>query len=546
MRLISPQIVAVLLMNLLANPLFGQLSPGPLSPQHADLSGITNCLQCHTWGSKDLTPKCLDCHTEIQTRIIKGSGYHGLMEDVLTQCTQCHSDHHDLEVPLIRWQPDRDTFDHEATGYLLEGKHGELSCDECHSTKHVLATDILERANALGRPQFLDDTHLGLGTACADCHEDVHQGEFEEQACQDCHTQDRWTDVHDRFDHASQTQYALEGAHAQVACEKCHTESWPASDGQVVHKFTGLKYDRCTRCHEDEHRGAFGQDCLECHTMKNFKTIKGAGFDHDGTRFALRGRHRVIECASCHTQDGQFKAFASFDECMDCHEDTHRGRFAEDNGRTQCETCHHEQRFFPSTYGIQKHQTTDFPLEGSHLAVPCFACHNRGDELIFDWQSLSCETCHTDPHGAQFALEKSPPLACERCHQSEAWSDLLFDHDETTFPLTGAHTEATCAQCHLQEAGVVQYVGTNPRCGACHTDAHAGQFEDQDCGTCHSSSTWAIADFDHETQTRFPLGSQHNTLDCGACHKFEPAIETVRFKPVFSRCQDCHSFGGTR
>jgi len=80
---------------LLVNPLTleGQLSPGPLAEPHAHLSGLTNCLTCHAWGSKDLSPKCLECHTPIQTRIVDELGFHGNLKE--KDCLACHTDHMD-------------------------------------------------------------------------------------------------------------------------------------------------------------------------------------------------------------------------------------------------------------------------------------------------------------------------------------------------------------------------------------------------------------------------------------------------------------------
>jgi hypothetical protein len=43
--------------------------------------------------------------------------------------------------------------------------------------------------------------------------------------------------------------------------------------------------------------------------------------------------------------------------------------------------------------------------------------------------------------------------------------------------------------------------------------------------------------------TEFTLDDQHLDLACGQCHKFEPQLNTIRFKPIPHKCQDCHSFG---
>ncbi|MEZ5853634.1 MAG: hypothetical protein R3D67_02405 [Hyphomicrobiaceae bacterium] len=56
------------------------------------------------------------------------------------------------------------------------------------------------------------------------------------------------------------------------------------------------------------------------------------GFDHAATRFPLTGKHKRLDCASCHTSTLKDTPR----QCIDCHkkDDAHRGR------RPQCQECH--------------------------------------------------------------------------------------------------------------------------------------------------------------------------------------------------------------
>ena len=49
--------------------LFAQISPGDLAQPHAHLEGMSNCTKCHILGEKVSNDLCLDCHTELKTRI---------------------------------------------------------------------------------------------------------------------------------------------------------------------------------------------------------------------------------------------------------------------------------------------------------------------------------------------------------------------------------------------------------------------------------------------------------------------------------------------
>jgi hypothetical protein len=544
MRQHTSYLIAMFVM-LLAIPLNAQLSPGPLALAHSDFSGLSNCLKCHTVGSKDLTPKCLECHTPIQKRITQKQGFHSQLED--QTCVLCHSDHIGNDFEMIHWDPSQKDFDHSQTGYELEGKHIGLDCRTCHANNFIMAEDILEYAKKYLATDVLKSTFLGLGTNCVDCHEDVHKEEFKEQSCDACHVPQDWLKVTETFDHQKQTKFPLLGAHEKVKCEDCHTEQQPKVGDFQVHRFGGLKFDLCTDCHEDKHKGAFGQDCLECHTESSFKISKQTGsFDHDKTRYPLTGLHNQVKCETCHTEKEQYKLRSSFDACSDCHSDHHEGAFQKARRTSECDQCHSTKGFSPALFGISHHKKTRFPLIGAHLAQPCFVCHIQNTKPIYNWESVACESCHETIHGVQFASYMNSGQGCESCHQASDWTELLFDHQETKFPLRDRHSEIDCGDCHKPQDTIVQYENLNSSCGSCHLDAHQKQFSEKTCDACHSSASWTILNFNHTDHTQFPLDGQHKDVACGKCHKYESEIETIRFKPVAHRCQDCHSFGEFR
>jgi len=540
--------IALLSMLMLLLPGIGsaQLSPGPLSAPHEHLSGMTNCLNCHIWGEKDPSPKCQDCHSLIQGRIESASGFHGQLEE--KSCIKCHSDHLGQEFEMIRWELSQAEFDHSLTGYDLDGKHKDLKCEQCHSETLIKQQAVIVYSRSKDVKQdYLSKTFLGLRNACADCHSDVHHGEFKAQLCEDCHTTWDWANVRNDFDHEIQTSYPLKGAHEKLACEKCHDQLQIAVKDTQVHKFAGLRFEKCTDCHADEHKGAFGQNCLECHSVRTFKlNSAGSVFDHEKSRFPLVGQHKLSKCVDCHTSKGQYTQTASFDDCVDCHADQHKGAFLDDFGNNYCDECHSESGFLPALFGMAKHKETSFPLTGAHLAIPCFACHGPSDAKIYSWDPLACESCHKSNHGPQFQRYNVDDTWCENCHGTSDWADHTFDHEQTQFKLKGQHAVISCEKCHETEDDIVLYEGLDLDCLSCHEDVHYEQFEDASCETCHGFNEWKIAKFDHQSSTQFPLDGQHKLLQCGQCHKFESALNTIRFKPIKHDCQDCHQFGDFR
>ncbi|MCB1037161.1 MAG: cytochrome C, partial [Acidobacteria bacterium] len=61
------------------------------------------------------------------------------------------------------------------------------------------------------------------------------------------------------------------------------------------------------------------------------------------------------------------------------------------------------------------------------------------------------------------------PTTCESCHSENAWQPANFNHNQTAFPLTGAHRTLDCQSCH---AG--GYSGTPTDCFSCHQDDYNG------------------------------------------------------------------------
>ncbi|MGE5324573.1 MAG: cytochrome C, partial [Actinomycetota bacterium] len=373
--------------------LHAQISPGPLSKAHESLSGLTQCTTCHKLGTGGAL-KCLDCHGEIRQRLALKQGFHAAVvskESPDKDCVRCHSEHNGENFQLIRWEPSREKFDHAKTGYALEGKHASLQCKQCHN-----AGFIQPPLRQLIRYKDLNKSFLGLSRSCLSCHKDFHQGQLGRD-CQTCHNTNSWKEV-TRFDH-SRTRYPLTGRHATVACSKCHISPGPG----LSPKYRGLNFATCSACHADPHKGAFQKSCDSCHTTAGWKQLSAAGvssqFDHDKTKFPLRGKHRGLDCAACH-RSGNFKQPVPFALCSDCHKpDPHSGQFARRKDGGKCESCHTVEGWIPSTFTIQDHARSAYPLQGAHAKVGCARCHiPAGKATRFKIKFAHCTDCHKDAH----------------------------------------------------------------------------------------------------------------------------------------------------
>lgn len=524
--------------------LSAQFSPGKLSKAHADLEGLANCTKCHELGAKVSEQLCLDCHKTLDFLINNNRGYHASTEVKTKSCISCHSEHHGVNFNSVRL--DEEKFDHNLTGYKLKGEHGKIDCRDCHKPDFIASADIKKR----------EGTFLGMEQACLSCHVDYHQTTLG-NSCTDCHGFDNFNTLIS-FDH-NKTDYPLKGAHVEVDCVKCHKKT--TRNGREFQQFSDIIFAKCTDCHEDQHDGKFGNSCTDCHSINSWQKIKVSNkFNHSLTDYPLEGQHLRVSCAECHI-GGDYKRDLAFAQCLDCHDDYHEGEFIKpDLRKPDCKECHSlEEKFSYTSYGLEDHDSSDYPLEGAHLATPCFACHkpNEDKRWTFKFNSTNCIECHVDIHEGFMDSTFYPSHDCKACHQVENWTTIDFDHNQTDFALQLAHQETDCRSCHFKEDANLElgfsqeFNDLASDCYSCHTEdnIHGNQFEKEgitDCKTCHSDDIkeWEASFFDHN-KTEFPLEGKHAEVDCKECHKSQLKNSFGDFTTDYNiekfQCIDCHS-----
>ncbi len=511
--------------------LWAQISPGDLSEFHKDLEGMSNCTKCHVLGEKVNNSKCLDCHEQIKNLIDLKRGYHSSSEVKDKDCASCHPEHFGRDFEIIRL--DKDKFDHNTTGFKLDGKHKEIKCEECHKPDFIKDSKLKKKKG----------TYLGMGRDCKSCHQDFHQGTLGDD-CASCHNTDEFRPA-PKFDH-NNAKFKLTGKHIDTSCEKCHKKT--TRNNKEFQQFVNIKFASCENCHKDIHDGKFGKDCTKCHVTSSFTQIKNKDkFDHSKTNFPLVGKHITVGCSDCHGSKLSSKPKHQY--CIDCHKDFHKGEISKKNSVVQdCAVCHTVDGFSPSFFTIEDHFKLDFKLEGSHLAVPCASCHYEENKWKFDFESTNCADCHDNIHD-KFMSAKFTDAGCENCHSVESWHSIReFDHNKTKFELVGKHQDVNCGKCHLSELGNIEtqkFKDLTHDCEDCHEDIHFGQFKEDDktdCSRCHTPENWVSLKFDHET-TRFPLKGAHSKVQCFECHKIVKSGTNryVQFKIEDIRCASCHS-----
>jgi len=181
----------------------------------------TPCFACHKkqdkWEFREIGKNCCDCHENIHKNYISEKYYPE------TNCESCHR--------VDKWN--EINFDHKKTKFELNGAHGKLTCRACHFNKE--------------RTGHSDQKFVGTSTQCANCHNDIHFHQFENNGssdCMKCHTTNSFKPA-SKFDHNS-TQFVLDGKHINVACNKCHKN---VTDQGVTFVLYKIKEFKCENCH---------------------------------------------------------------------------------------------------------------------------------------------------------------------------------------------------------------------------------------------------------------------------------------------------------
>jgi hypothetical protein len=208
----------------------------------APVPGFDHARTGFVLAGKHASADCASCHEGEHGKALRTSG---------AACTTCHTPEHGTftvaagvspatcetcHTPDETFADARAGFDHRATGFPLERRHGVVACASCHEA---------EEAAPVAR--------------CSSCHLDPHAGQLGQQ-CEDCHRPDRWRLA--RFDHDT-TGWALRGRHFVTPCASCHTSQ----------RWVGLTTE-CWDCHAADATRApqsveahkFGRTtCGDCH-----------------------------------------------------------------------------------------------------------------------------------------------------------------------------------------------------------------------------------------------------------------------------------------
>jgi len=252
-----------------------------------------NCDKCHKTSikQKPLHKKCTDCHLDKHNNQF-------VTDNILKDCVDCHTEY-GFNPSIITAEM------HDQFKFKLNGSHLAIPCQSCHFKNE-------------------DWKFRELGLECINCHKNIHGDEIVAKFlgvnnCLKCHNTLSWSTIN--FEH-DQTEFKLFGKHKSKTCGDCHYQNKSSGEEELIFKSLNKN---CELCHNDIHFGQFKvekfSDCTRCHTFENWKPEK---FDHEKTKFSLKGAHEKLDCIKCHfvvkSNNIQYLKYKLEDfKCSDCH-----------------------------------------------------------------------------------------------------------------------------------------------------------------------------------------------------------------------------------
>lgn len=345
----------------------------PLAGKHAAVA----CAACHlkatgkrapNVGIVKLRPRftaCRDCHAESHARQLAARADQGA-------CETCHTPQ--------QWKPSRfGVPEHALLKLPLEGRHATIACADCHGPKrHDLPP--------LPGPEVLGKAGIWLalpGSACADCHVNVHKG--------------------------TETPAAVAApAPATRKGEARRTEARGGARKGEAKSNAGGEAKNATG-------PAIVGTCTNCHTLQSFRPSKVDVAAHRSYAFPLEGAHQAVSCEACHAALKRPAATPALlmaapalaplgfgkpaQLCADCHQGPHGTQFEGRASGSDCGRCHGLEAFAPADR-FDHNRDAAFSLKGAHQNVVCGKCHptqpvpGGKPRVLYRPVDARCESCH--------------------------------------------------------------------------------------------------------------------------------------------------------
>ena len=493
----------------------------------------TTCNTCHETGANFYTGTGL----ALQTRPTSGTYNHigqTLAQMATADCSSCHN--------TSTW-----------VATALPGGHmpnpANQACTVCHLGASAAPPNY--------KPPFASNPimHTGISSGCAQCHgatqlnfynndltvkaavlSPPHIPSFIGEDCSACHAK---IYTAGGFGPMNMTQATHSGV--GTTCNGCHEAGLlfymgaasPGLQGRPANHTAGNQVapNDCSLCHTTANwmtsvlpaghmPNPANQTCNTCHTAApaNYTTLAANSVLHTGIS---------SNCGLCHGGMTALTWYNNYTPKDAVLAPAHIPYLA----GTDCGSCHTSSTYAVGTFGPMN------MTQAKHAFV-----------------TTTCNTCHASTAGSFYMGAASPALQlrpanhtsgtmltsdCSVCHTTADWNSTALPSGHMPNPANTA-----CSVCHTAApanyttlaANSVMHTGISNNCGLCHggttaltwynnytpkdavlTPAHIPYLAGTDCGSCHTSSTYAVGTFGPMNMTQ----AKHAfvTTTCNTCHE---------------------------
>lgn len=538
--------------------------------------------------------------------------------NITSNCAQCHASglsFTNMAAPTLKQPPSNHI------------PFGSAACESCHAASNFTSFAFTNASGTV--PPAMVHSALAAGTTCATCHAaglsfvgspttkspPSNHIPFGTAACESCHLSTNYTTF--AFTNASGTAppSMVHSAVSGIVCSTCHEagKSFVGTPAIVTRPATvngqpHVQSGECSVCHfsTSSFLGASNypsnhipvptadnNNCALCHSNSN-----------DYSVYAMNHVNITGNCAQCHGAGLSFANMApptlkepptgtpahipvkSNIACELCHSATNFTSFSGTVMRhaavpgVACETCHEYKMVWygepnnwsrPST---SHHAGQDCGGSGCHTSRDVTALNRPKSALAARRPQSLFSTTGTGVAGAvgaspggtarvsiglpnSFNHARVTGLSCASCHNGVTASGKPAGHIATSSDCGSCHT--TLSWARLAQVDHMQVRGS---CASCHDGRIANGkplthvTTAADCGVCHTSNAWTPARMDHNAIAVASCRSCHNGVrasgtpaghvataqDCNACHgtlSWTPAL--VDHRTLTARCVSCHN-----
>ncbi|MEN8155203.1 MAG: NapC/NirT family cytochrome c [Acidobacteriota bacterium] len=329
--------------------------------------------------------ECIQCHTEIQHKSVART------EEIIPECSSCHTDPHKLQLMMFTGKGGRNVPDHPSSMF-----ESGLNCKACHQ-HHNFSVSLVEKG----------DTLVANGQSCEPCHGKGYnkilmnwKNQTEKKISQlkrifplikkeietivDKSRKRRSEQIYKDAEFNFNMVKFGNSIHNISFANKLLDQSY-----KMLLKSLGEKGEQVTIPGFDLETNIVPGECSNCHSGIELRTAKIFGWDFPHSKH-LNGKE--LTCRKCHSNKAVHgQLMLKKGDCMDCH---HKKK-----SKKNCTDCHQVQKDIYE--GKLEHLTLNIPNVMVN-DVECSDCHISGNDEIIRPSKKKCSYCHEEDYEAMY------------------------------------------------------------------------------------------------------------------------------------------------